>query len=137
MSEAGEEVSGSASGDNDDASHEDHEEEDEEDDEQEGKVESEGEAEGMADAEDEGDGFSMASLDRSLVLCKPLAIHATSFDIGPPSKNSVIFYGNDMFYILFRLYQVILQLMHIHFRILASLAQLCFTVECVMLMSNI
>lgn len=102
--EAGEEVSGSESGEE----QSEHEDDDDEDDEQEGKAESEGEAEGMADADDgDGDGnSSLASPDRSFSLCKPLAAY-TGFSEGlvvgsHPRKDGRIFYGNDLFYILFR-----------------------------------
>lgn len=105
-SEAGEEVTASESGDE----HFEHEEEEEEEDEQEGKAESEGEAEGMADADDgdvDGDGnSSLESRDRSFELCKPLAAHSASveaLDFGSyPRKDGRIFYGNDIFYVLFR-----------------------------------
>lgn len=104
-SEAGEEVTGSESGE-DQSEHD--EEEEEEEDEQEGKAESEGEAEGMADADDgDADGnSSLASPDRSFALCKPLAAY-TGFSEGlvvgsHPRKDGRIFYGNDLFYILFR-----------------------------------
>lgn len=95
-------VSGSESGDGEECSREDHEEDGEHD----TKAESEGEAEGMADAHDvEGDGTSLPLSERFLLTVKPLAKHV------PPSlhdkeKDSRVFYGNDSFYVLFRLHQV-------------------------------
>lgn len=63
----------------------------------------------MADADD-GDGegnSSLASPDRSFALCKPLAAHVGSAEglaIGSQTwKDGRIFYGNDLFYVLFRL----------------------------------
>ena len=101
-SEAGEEVSGSEQTGDEQSEHED---EEDEDDEQEGKAESEGEAEGMADAED-GDGDGNSSFDCSFAHCMPLATHAASAEAlvaGPNGKKGGrIFYGNDMFYVLFR-----------------------------------
>ena len=66
-------------------------------------------AEGMADAHDvEGDGTSLPLSERFLLTVKPLAKHV------PPSlhdkeKDTRVFYGNDSFYVLFRLHQVYLQ----------------------------
>lgn len=97
-------VSGSESGDGEE-SREEHEE-DGEHDEHDAKAESEGEAEGMADAHDvEGDGTSLPLSERFLLTVKPLAKHV------PPAlhdkeKDSRVFYGNDSFYVLFRLHQV-------------------------------
>lgn len=110
-SEAGEDVSGSESGDGDECSHEDHEEEEEDDDEHEendGKAESEGEAEVTADAQDvDGEGTSLALSDRSLLTAKPLAIHVPSTLNNGAQKDSKVFYGNDSFYVLFRLHQTL------------------------------
>lgn len=98
-------VSGSESGDGEECSREEHEE-DGEHDEHDTKAESEGEAEGMADAHDvEGDGTSLPLSERFLLTVKPLAKHV------PPAlhdkeKDSRVFYGNDSFYVLFRLHQV-------------------------------
>ena len=80
--------------------------EEHEDGEHDNKVESEGEAEGMADAHDvEGDGTSLPFSERFLLTVKPLAKHV------PPALHekemtSRVFYGNDSFYVLFRLHQV-------------------------------
>ncbi|KAM7269592.1 hypothetical protein ACFE04_025089 [Oxalis oulophora] len=71
------------------------------------KAESEGEAEGMADAHDaEGEGTLLQFSERFLQTVKPLA------KLVPPSlhekeKDSQIFYGNDSFYVLFRLHQTL------------------------------
>lgn len=98
-------VSGSESGDAEECSREEHEE-DGDHDEHDTKAESEGEAEGMADAHDvEGDGTSLPLSERFLLTVKPLAKHV------PPAlhdkeKDSRVFYGNDSFYVLFRLHQV-------------------------------
>lgn len=95
-------VSASESGDGEDCSQEDHEEDGDNDD---NKGESEGEAEGMADAHDVGDGTMLPFSDRCLLYVKPLAKHV------PPAlhekgRSSRVFYGNDSFYVLFRLHQV-------------------------------
>ena len=98
-------VSGSESGDGEDCSREEHEE-DGDHDEHDNKAESEGEAEGMADAHDvEGEGTILPFSERFLLNVKPLAKHV------PPSlhdkeKGFRVFYGNDSFYVLFRLHQV-------------------------------
>ncbi|KAM1303484.1 hypothetical protein ACFX2F_021293 [Malus domestica] len=99
-------VSGSESGDGEECSREEHEE-DGDNDEHDTKAESEGEAEGMADAHDvEGDGISLPLSERFLSTVKPLAKYV------PPAlhdkeKDSRIFYGNDSFYVLFRLHQTL------------------------------
>lgn len=106
-SEAGEDVSGSESGDGD-CSREDHEEEEEDvdNDDNDGKAESEGEAEGMTDTRDaKGDGASLPFSERFLLIVKPLAKHVPSA-LRDREKESRIFYGNDSFYVLFRLHQV-------------------------------
>ncbi|PON46541.1 Histone deacetylase interacting protein [Parasponia andersonii] len=96
-------VSGSESGDGEECSREEHEEDGEHD----AKAESEGEAEGMADAHDvEGDGTSLPLSECFLLTVKPLAKHV------PPSlhdkeRESRVFYGNDSFYVLFRLHQTL------------------------------
>ena len=97
-------VSGSESGDGEDCSREQHEE-DGDHDEHDNKAESEGEAEGMADAHDVEEGTILPFFERFLLHVKPLAKHV------PPSlhdkeKGSRVFYGNDSFYVLFRLHQV-------------------------------
>ncbi|ERN01712.1 hypothetical protein AMTRI_Chr10g229680 [Amborella trichopoda] len=105
VSEGGEEVSGSESGDGDECSREEEEEEDEEHD---AKAESEGEAEGMADAHDlDGDGISLAFSERFLLSVKPLAKFVPLALRGSEHRGSRIFYGNDSFYVLFRLHQTL------------------------------
>ncbi|XP_010532951.1 PREDICTED: paired amphipathic helix protein Sin3-like 3 isoform X2 [Tarenaya hassleriana] len=101
-------VSGTESGDGEDCSREEHRDDVEHD----NKIESEGEAEGMADAHDvEGDDGSVLPFsERFLLHVKPLAKHVppSSHDKGRDSlKNSRIFYGNDSFYVLFRLHQML------------------------------
>ncbi|KAJ6313356.1 hypothetical protein OIU77_014790 [Salix suchowensis] len=99
-------VSGSESGDGEDCSREEHGEDGDQD-EHDNKAESEGEAEGMADAHDvEGDGTMLPFSERFLLNVKPLAKHV------PPSlhdkeKGCRVFYGNDSFYVLFRLHQTL------------------------------
>ena len=102
----GEDVSGNESA-ADECSREDHEEdEDGEQDEVDGKVESEGEAEGMPDAHFVGDGITPPLSDNLLRTVRPLAKHVTSALHDNGKKDSRIFYGNDTFYVLFRLHQV-------------------------------
>lgn len=103
---AGDEASGSESA-GDECSHEEHEEEeDAERDDVDGKAESEGEADGMADQHFVGgDGMSLPLSERFLLSVKPLAkfVPATSVE---ERKDCSVFYGNDDFYVLFRLHQV-------------------------------
>ncbi|GMJ13159.1 SIN3-like 4 [Hibiscus trionum] len=74
-------------------------------DEHDNKVESEGEAEGMADAHDvEGNGTLLPFSERFLLTVKPLAKHVPS---ALENKDSRLFYGNDSFYVLFRLHQTL------------------------------
>ncbi|KAI4314256.1 hypothetical protein L6164_027183 [Bauhinia variegata] len=90
-------VSGSESADGEECSRE----------ERDNKAESEGEAEGMADANDvEGDGTLLPFSERFLRTVKPLAKYV------PPAlhekeRDSRVFYGNDSFYVLFRLHQTL------------------------------
>ncbi|KAK6931145.1 Histone deacetylase interacting domain [Dillenia turbinata] len=71
------------------------------------KAESEGEAEGTADAHDvEGDGSGFHYSDRSLQNVKPLVKFVPSVLRGS-NKDSRVFYGNDSFYVLFRLHQTL------------------------------
>lgn len=74
------------------------------------KGESEGEAEGMADAHDaEEDGSAIPFSARFLLHVKPLAKYvpsALAFHDKDNLKNSQVFYGNDSFYVLFRLHRV-------------------------------
>ncbi|XP_016647559.1 PREDICTED: paired amphipathic helix protein Sin3-like 4 isoform X1 [Prunus mume] len=99
-------VSGSESGDGEECSREEREE-DGDNDEHDTKAESEGEAEGMADAHDvEGDGISLPLSERFLLTVKPLAKHVPSA-LHDKEKDSRVFYGNDSFYVLFRLHQTL------------------------------
>lgn len=95
-------ASGSESADGEDCSHEEHEEDGDND----HKVESEGEAEGMADAHDaEENGTLMPFSERFLKTVKPLTKHVPLI-LHDKEKDSRVFYGNDSFYVLFRLHQV-------------------------------
>ncbi|KAK2998671.1 hypothetical protein RJ639_022795, partial [Escallonia herrerae] len=106
-SEACEDVSGSESA-ADECSREEHEEEEDgERDEIDGKAESEGEAEGMDDAHFVGgDGGSLAPSERFLLTAKPLSKHVDSA-ARDNEKDSRVFYGNDTFFVLFRLHQIL------------------------------
>ncbi|XP_062111773.1 paired amphipathic helix protein Sin3-like 4 isoform X2 [Humulus lupulus] len=96
-------VSVSESGDGEECSREEQEEDGEHD----TKAESEGEAEGMADAHDvEGDGMSLPLSERFLLTVKPLAKHVPT-SLHDKEKDSRVFYGNDSFYVLFRLHQTL------------------------------
>ncbi|KAA8533070.1 hypothetical protein F0562_033397 [Nyssa sinensis] len=96
-------VSGSESADGEDCSHEEHGVHDEND----NKAESEGEAEGMADAHDvEGDGMLLPFSERFLLTVKPLTKHVPSA-LHEKESDSRVFYGNDSFYVLFRLHQML------------------------------
>ncbi|MCL7022371.1 hypothetical protein MKW94_028700 [Papaver nudicaule] len=102
VSETGEGVSGSDSGDGVECSPENHEGEED------AKVESEGEAEGTSDAHDvEGEGSLLKLSERFLHTVKPLAKRVPSALQNKERKDSQIFYGNDSFYVLFRLHQTL------------------------------
>ncbi|CAK9162852.1 unnamed protein product [Ilex paraguariensis] len=106
VSEAGEDVSGSESAADECSREEPEEEEDGERDELDGKAESEGEAEGMADANFVGgDGISLPQSEHFLLTVKPLAKRVAS--CYEEKKNYRVFYGNDTFYVLFRLHQIL------------------------------
>ncbi|KAK1302225.1 Paired amphipathic helix protein Sin3-like 4 [Acorus calamus] len=113
-SEAVEDASGTESGDGEECSREDHEE-DEEDvdhDDHDPKAESEGEAEGIGDAHDaEGEATSLPFSERFLFTAKPLAKHVPSALHDKEDKDLRIFYGNDSFYVLFRLHQILYERM--------------------------
>ncbi|PWA44006.1 SIN3-like 2 [Artemisia annua] len=95
----GADVSGSESA-ADDCSRDDHEEE--------GKAESEGEAEGIEDANFVGiDGTPLLPAEQFLVTAKPLAKHVALPLCDGERKDLNVFYGNDSFYTLFRLHQVL------------------------------
>ncbi|XP_068462786.1 paired amphipathic helix protein Sin3-like 4 isoform X2 [Phaseolus vulgaris] len=96
-------VSGTESGDGEECSRE-HEDGDHDHD---NKAESEGEAEGMADANDvEGDGASLPYSERFLVNVKPLAKYVPP-TLHEKERTGRVFYGNDSFYLLFRLHQTL------------------------------
>ncbi|XP_024185747.1 paired amphipathic helix protein Sin3-like 2 isoform X3 [Rosa chinensis] len=106
VSEAGEDASGSETA-GDECSREEHgEEEDAEHDDVDGKAESEGEAEGMADGHLVGDGCSLQLPERFLMSVKPLAKHVSA-PLVDEKKDSRVFYGNDNFYVLYRLHQIL------------------------------
>nr|CAD1838271.1 unnamed protein product [Ananas comosus var. bracteatus] len=103
-SQAGEDVSGSESGDAEECSREENDEEDED-----AKAESEGEAEGTANNAHDGDAeiSSLPLSERFLYTVKPLAKHVPLALHDKGDKGSRIFYGNDSFYVLFRLQQIL------------------------------
>lgn len=105
-SDGGEDISGSESGNGDGCSHEDNEEDVDHED-NEGKAESEGEVGEMADAPDAEEGDSFALSDRFLSLAKPLSEHFYSTTSSNISEKRSVFYGNDTFYVLFRLHQTL------------------------------
>ncbi|RAL40892.1 hypothetical protein DM860_008590 [Cuscuta australis] len=106
---AREDVSGSESAADECSREEAEEEEDAEHDEVDVKSESEGEAEGTSEAHFGADGLSSLPLaERFLLTSKPLTKHVV---VAPPcmgrKKYSRVFYGNDSFYVLFRLHQIL------------------------------
>lgn len=93
------EVSGS-----EECSREEHEEDGDHDD---NRAESEGEAEGVADAHDpEGEGIILPGSERFLHTVKPLVKHVPMV-LREKEGDSRVFYGNDSFYVLFRLHQTL------------------------------
>ncbi|KAK1410142.1 hypothetical protein QVD17_36676 [Tagetes erecta] len=105
--EGGDDVSGSESA-ADDASREEHEEEDGDHDDIDDKAESEGEAEAIEDANFGGGGTtSLVSSDHFLLTAKPLAKRVASSLHDGGKKDCNIFYGNESFYVLLRLHQVL------------------------------
>ncbi|CAL9079689.1 unnamed protein product [Musa textilis] len=109
-SEAGEDVSVSESGNGEECSHDVHEEEEDDvvHDDQDAKVESEGEAEGMTDMQDaEGEIMSLPFSERFLHTVKPLARHVPAALHDKRDSSSRVFYGNDSFYVLLQLHQVL------------------------------
>ncbi|EEC78333.1 hypothetical protein OsI_18074 [Oryza sativa Indica Group] len=107
-SEAGEDASGSESGDGEECSREDHEDEDDMDqDDPDAKAESEGEAAENTEAQDADAGISLPFSERSHNAVKPLAKHVPRALNDHEEKFSCIFYGNDSFYVLFRLHQIL------------------------------
>ncbi|XP_044447569.1 paired amphipathic helix protein Sin3-like 4 isoform X1 [Triticum aestivum] len=107
-SEAGEDASGSESGDGEECSREDNEDEEDADhDDPDAKVESEGEAEGNTEAHDADGGMSLPFSERLHNTVRPLAKHVPTALQDHGGKFSRIFYGNDSFYVLFRLHQIL------------------------------
>ncbi|KAI3452783.1 hypothetical protein Pfo_009446 [Paulownia fortunei] len=78
-------------------------------DENDNKAETEGEAEGVADVHDTE--AMIAFSGRLLQTVKPLTMK-TPIALHVKEKNSEIFYGNDSFYLLFRLHQILYERMH-------------------------
>ncbi|CAN4116256.1 unnamed protein product [Withania somnifera] len=98
-------VSGSESA-NGEGSHEEHEE-DGDNDVNNNKADSEGEVDGTADVHDaEGDGAVMRFSERLLHTSRPLTKHVPSI-YHDREKESRVFFGNDSFYVLFRLHQTL------------------------------
>ncbi|EYU34691.1 hypothetical protein MIMGU_mgv1a0002561mg, partial [Erythranthe guttata] len=76
--------------------------------EEDGKAESEGDAENTIEARYTGiDGTSVPQSEYFLQTCKPLSKHVASPLVGGEKKDRQIFYGNDAFYVLFRLHQTL------------------------------
>ncbi|KAK4784384.1 hypothetical protein SAY86_018752 [Trapa natans] len=97
-------VSASDSGDGEDLSHEEQEEDADHED---GKAESQDKAEGIPGVQDgAGGGTVLPSSERFFSTVKPLAKHVPSLNSNH-YKNARIFYGNDSFYVLFRLHQIL------------------------------
>ncbi|KAK4409899.1 Paired amphipathic helix protein Sin3-like 2 [Sesamum angolense] len=105
-SEAGEDVSGSESA-ADECSREEHEEEEDGEHDLDGKAESEGEAENTSEAHIGVDGASVPQSDCFLLTCKPLSKHVASLSVHDEKRDRRVFYGNDTFYVLFRLHQTL------------------------------
>ncbi|KAL8528277.1 hypothetical protein ACS0TY_005906 [Phlomoides rotata] len=105
VSEAGEDVSGSESA-ADECSREEHEEEEDGEQDLDGKAESEGEAENTS--ETGADGAPVPQSESFLLTCKPMSKHVVSpSPLGGEKKDQQFFYGNDTFYVLFRLHQTL------------------------------
>eukprot|EP00252_Welwitschia_mirabilis_P014433 TRINITY_DN3170_c0_g1_i2.p1 TRINITY_DN3170_c0_g1~~TRINITY_DN3170_c0_g1_i2.p1 ORF type:complete len:1323 (+),score=353.10 TRINITY_DN3170_c0_g1_i2:643-4611(+) len=83
------------------------EDEDGEHEEDDGKAESEGEAEITADLHDAAEGAFTSLSDLCLLTAKPLAKHVPACIKNAAENNSKIFYGNESFYVLFRLHQTL------------------------------
>ncbi|XP_024977517.1 paired amphipathic helix protein Sin3-like 2 isoform X2 [Cynara cardunculus var. scolymus] len=103
VSEAGDEASGSESA-ADECSREERDEDGDRDD----RAESEGEAEGIEDANFvSGDGMYLPPSEHFLRTAKPLAKCVASSSSAGGKRDYRVFYGNDAFYTLFRLHQVL------------------------------
>ncbi|CAH2055356.1 unnamed protein product, partial [Thlaspi arvense] len=106
-SEGGEDASGTESG-GDECSHdENRDEEDGEHNEIDGKAESEGEAEGMESHLLEGDSELLPQSECGLLSVRPLSKHVAAVLRDERTKDFRVFYGNDDFYVLFRLHQIL------------------------------
>ncbi|XP_044505763.1 paired amphipathic helix protein Sin3-like 2 isoform X2 [Mangifera indica] len=107
-SEARDEASGSESA-GDECFREEHEEEeDAERDEADEKAESEGEADGLADQHFVGgDSTSLPLSECFLLSVKPLAKYVPAASLDEDRKGCQVFYGNDDFYVLFKLHQTL------------------------------
>ncbi|CAL9219216.1 unnamed protein product [Arabidopsis halleri] len=106
-SKGGEDASGTESGGNECSQDENREEENGEDDEIDGKAESEGEAEGMDPHLLEEDSELLPQSERILLSVRPLSKHVTAVLRDERTKDLRVFYGNDDFYVLFRLHQIL------------------------------
>jgi paired amphipathic helix protein Sin3a len=105
-SENASEASGTESGGDVCSQDEDREEENGEHDEIDGKAESEGEAEGMDPHLLEGESELLPQSERVLLSVRPLSKHVAAVLCDERTKDLQVFYGNDDFYVLFRLHQV-------------------------------
>ncbi|XP_073125861.1 paired amphipathic helix protein Sin3-like 2 isoform X2 [Henckelia pumila] len=84
------------------------EEKDGEQDSLDGKALSKGEAENTIDAHNiAGDGSSLPPSERLLLTCKPLSKHIAAHLAGDKTKDRRVFYGNDTYYVIFRLHQTL------------------------------
>lgn len=104
-SEGGEDGSGSESGGGEEFSREDHEEE-EDDMDPDMKAQSEGRAEVNTEAQDLDVGISLPFSELLHSTVRPLSKYVTATLQNHEDKSAHIFYGNDSFYVLFRLHQV-------------------------------
>ncbi|ESQ49942.1 hypothetical protein EUTSA_v10019899mg [Eutrema salsugineum] len=105
--EGGEDASGTESGGDECSLDENREEEDGEHDEMDGKAESDGEAEGIDSHLIEGDSELLPQSERDLVSVRPLSKHVAAVLRDERTKDFRVFYGNDDFYVLFRLHQIL------------------------------
>ncbi|AAF03494.1 unknown protein [Arabidopsis thaliana] len=106
-SENASEASGTESGGDVCSQDEDREEENGEHDEIDGKAESEGEAEGMDPHLLEGESELLPQSERVLLSVRPLSKHVAAVLCDERTKDLQVFYGNDDFYVLFRLHQIL------------------------------
>ncbi|KAI4321360.1 hypothetical protein MLD38_034752 [Melastoma candidum] len=98
-------LSGSESA-GDECSHEEHEDDDDVVNDDDTKAESEGEADGMVDAPCVVDAVTVPLSEHFFASVKPLSKHLQG--VLPEGRNcSRVFYGNDDFYVLFRLHQIL------------------------------